>query len=79
MVQELIAAGYKSDALVEEIMRLTGLSLSDARMVIAIETGTVEGDTEPPAHGSMFDRLKRSAGVANPAAADGVTRRRSVP
>lgn len=61
MVRELLAAGYKGDALVKEIMGLTGLSLGDAQMLIAIETGQAKGDTEPPARGSMFDLRKPRA------------------
>lgn len=48
MVKELIAAGLEGDALLREVMRLTGLPVSDASELIAIETGESHGDTDPP-------------------------------
>jgi hypothetical protein len=43
VVKELHATGLKGDALLREIMRLTGLPASQASLLIAIELGKSKG------------------------------------
>ena len=47
MVKELVAEGFEGPALLDEVMRLTGLPAPDAQLLINVELKG-QGDTDPP-------------------------------
>ena len=47
MVKELVASGFKGRALLDEVMRLTGLPAPHAQLLIDVELKG-QGDTDPP-------------------------------
>lgn len=47
MVKELVARGFKGQALRDEIARLTGLRGPDAGLLVSVELRG-RGDTDPP-------------------------------
>jgi hypothetical protein len=65
MVKELVARGFKGEALKAEVMRLTGLPAPDAQLLINVVL-TGKGDTDPPLGPTpdLSHILRRGGGMA---------------